>query len=129
MANLEMSGETDTHAPRAVERTIEIAAPTDVVWRALTEAEELMRWFPLEARVTPGLGGSVWMRWDAEDPDTSRIAIWEPGRRLRLEDVAGSWSGIATDYHLRPSASGESTILRVVSFGFGDGASWDDTVD
>ena len=129
MGNLETTGVTDTHAPRAVERTIEIAAPTDVVWRALTEAEELIRWFPLEARVTPGLGGSVWMRWDAEAPDTSRIAIWEPGRRLRLEDIAGSWSGIATDYHLCPNASGEGTILRVVISGFDDDASWEDTVD
>ncbi|MGH2899554.1 MAG: SRPBCC domain-containing protein, partial [Solirubrobacteraceae bacterium] len=111
-----------------MEREIEIDAPASVVWTAITDAVELSRWFPLEARVTPGLGGSVWMRWDAEAPDTSTITAWDPQRHLRIEDVAGTWSGIATDYYLRPSSSGEATILRVVSSGFGDGDAWDDTV-
>ncbi len=50
-------------ARRSVERTIEIDAPVRDVWRALTDADELMRWFPLEARAEPGEGGSIWMRW------------------------------------------------------------------
>ncbi len=48
---------------RAVEREIEIDAPVGAVWKALTDAEELTRWFPLNAGVTPGVGGSVWMSW------------------------------------------------------------------
>ena len=44
---------------RTVEREIEIDAPLAAVWRAHTDAEEVTRWFPLHARVSPGAGGSV----------------------------------------------------------------------
>ena len=30
----------------SVERTLELTAPVDRVWRALTDPEELARWFP-----------------------------------------------------------------------------------
>lgn len=40
---------------RRVEREVKINAPIAEVWKALTDAKELARWFPLEARVTPGL--------------------------------------------------------------------------
>jgi uncharacterized protein YndB with AHSA1/START domain len=44
---------------RRVEREIEINAVVEDVWKALTDANELARWFPLEARVTPGVGGKI----------------------------------------------------------------------
>lgn len=44
---------------RSAGGTVEIEAPIERVWRALTEAAELERWFPLEARVEPGEGGSI----------------------------------------------------------------------
>jgi uncharacterized protein YndB with AHSA1/START domain len=48
---------------RACEERITLDAPAEVVWRALTDAQELMRWFPLGAEVVPGAGGSVTMSW------------------------------------------------------------------
>jgi uncharacterized protein YndB with AHSA1/START domain len=45
------------------EKEIEIAVPIEEVWKALTDANELARWFPLEARVTPGLGGKIFVSW------------------------------------------------------------------
>ena len=106
--------------PRAVTREIEIDAPVETVWTALTDARELARWFPLEAQATPGLGGSIWLRWDAADEtDQTRIETWEPGRHLRAVGYGGSWEGIATDYYLEGRGGG--TVLRVVSSGFGPG--------
>ena len=49
---------TDTKR-RSFSMSIDIDATPEEVWRALTDAGELMRWFPLQARVTPGKGGSV----------------------------------------------------------------------
>ncbi|MGH9858845.1 MAG: SRPBCC family protein, partial [Candidatus Acidiferrales bacterium] len=46
---------------RSVEETIEINAPVEAVWKALTDAEELTRWFPLKAGENPD--GTVWMAW------------------------------------------------------------------
>ncbi|HEY8256630.1 MAG TPA: SRPBCC domain-containing protein [Gemmatimonadales bacterium] len=119
-----MTTHPTTGAARSVERQIEIAAPPHAVWRALTDAEELIRWFPLEARITPGHGGTVWMRWDESETVDDRIDVWEPERRLRLVGKAGSWAGIATDYFLQGKSGG--TVLRVVSSGFGDDASDDE---
>ena len=34
---------------RAFEMALDLAATPDEVWRALTQAEELVRWFPMEA--------------------------------------------------------------------------------
>jgi len=49
---------TDTKT-RSFSMSIDINATPEDVWRALTDAGELMRWLPLQARVTPGKGGSV----------------------------------------------------------------------
>jgi uncharacterized protein YndB with AHSA1/START domain len=120
-------GKEQVPRPRLVDREIVLAAPVDAVWKALTDANELMRWFALEARVTPGPGGSIWMRWDEKELDDVRIEVWEPNAHLRTVDVGGSWRGIATDYYL--SAQGGSTVLRVVSSGFGPGADWGEIYD
>ena len=66
--------------PRTFETEIEIDAPVESVWKALTEADELTRWFPLEAKVNPGVGGSVEMSWTKYSVWDSRIEIWEPNR-------------------------------------------------
>lgn len=54
---------SDTQQPsaekkeRRLEKQIEVAASPAEVWKALTDPAELARWFPLEARVTPGEWG------------------------------------------------------------------------
>ena len=110
----------------SVEREVEIAAPVDAVWKALTEAEELTRWFPLDAGVEPGRGGTIWMKWEADgERDNNRIEIWEPGRHLRTVGSSGPWVGVATDYYLQ--ARGGGTVLRVVSSGF-SGEDWNEVL-
>jgi uncharacterized protein YndB with AHSA1/START domain len=138
---------TSTAPPtRSTEVEIEIAAPVDVVWRALVEADELSRWFPLEARVTPGAGGSIWLKWDDQHQGEWPIRIWEPSRYLRTSwapatsELAGAspersisaeepvrMAQVATDFFLE--GRGGTTVLRVVSSGFGLGASWDELYD
>jgi uncharacterized protein YndB with AHSA1/START domain len=114
---------TDPPATRTVEREVTIAADAAAVWKALTEADELVRWFPLDARVKPGAGGSVWMSWQELYEGESEIDIWEPERHLRLRFPRHGPLVMATDYHLQ--ARGGSTVLRVVTSGFGSGADWD----
>lgn len=63
---------------------IEIEAPPDVVWRALTEPKELVRWLPLRARVQPGQGGSFYLSWGEPVVEESSIVAWSPGKHLRL---------------------------------------------
>lgn len=120
-----------TDDDRAFEMALEIGGSPEAVWRALTEADELVRWFPLEARVKPGEGGSVWLGW--EDPwffDTS-IDVWRPQRRLRLverrTDDKARRRTLAMDFTIEGRSGG--TVLRFVHSGFGAGREWDDEFD
>jgi len=120
---------------RSVETSIALPAPPERVWQALTQAQELMRWFPPLARVRPGKGGSIFMSWDGLYEGESAIQLWEPPRRLRTawvtgESVPGSDAELAlvVDYALE-SDSGGGTILRLVHSGFGRDASWDGMYD
>jgi uncharacterized protein YndB with AHSA1/START domain len=116
----------EAQVARDVEREIEIGATAEAVWQALTDAQELTRWFPMDARVTPGVGGSVTMQWQGEPPLHSRIEIWVPDHHLRLVGLGGL-KELVTDIFLE--GRGGSTILRVVTSGFGADASWDDIID
>jgi uncharacterized protein YndB with AHSA1/START domain len=137
-----MDKTTMTAPPRAFEMALDIAASPDDVWRALTDPKELVRWFPVEARVTPGPGGSMVWSWGESWDWESRIAAWEPGRLLRLvqEDAR------PYDAQGRPLEPGQAepvriameftletrqgkTRLRLVHSGFGRGAAWDDELE
>jgi uncharacterized protein YndB with AHSA1/START domain len=73
--------------PQAIRMSAEIAAPPEAVWRALTEAQELSRWFAIEARVEPGEGGKIWLSWGEPVVAEWEIESWEPGRHLRAIEV------------------------------------------
>ena len=115
---------------REAREDVWLDASPERVWRALTDAEELERWFPLEARVEPGEGGEIYMSWGNEFAGSSRILAWEPPRRLATtwgerDDEAGG--GQVTEYRLEAEDGG--TRLRVVTSGFPDDPSWDDWIE
>jgi uncharacterized protein YndB with AHSA1/START domain len=115
---------------RSFENEIEIDAPPADVWRALTEGEELARWFAVAAEVEPGEGGCWKVSWD-ESPlvEVARIGVWQPGRHLRLvnEGTRGEETVVRIeDFELVAVDGGTRTMLRVVSSGFGTDAAWDD---
>jgi uncharacterized protein YndB with AHSA1/START domain len=109
---------------KKVEAEITIDADAETVWRALTEGEELKRWFPLDARVTPGEGGAIWFSFGEGMDWESPISLWEPNRHLRTSDPAPSKAAI--DYYIE--AKGGQTVVRIVQTGFGADA-WDDELD
>jgi uncharacterized protein YndB with AHSA1/START domain len=127
---------------RTFEMEIDLDATPDEVWRALTEADELVHWFPFDARVTPGPGGTMQWSWGDSWDWTTRIEAWEPGRRLLLVqddqrpyDAEGrplpegtvQPARIALEFRLETHQG--RTRLRLVHSGFGTGAAWDDEVD
>lgn len=108
---------------RSVDITKEIDAPVDAVWRAITEARRLEQWFPVEARVTPGLDGSIWLSWGAGSEGEGRIFHWEPNKHFGWGEEFGG-QRMATDFYLE--ARGNKTVVRVVTSGFSDDPQWDD---
>lgn len=130
-----MTGEKTRSGTRSVEKELEIDAPLEAVWKALTDAEEVKRWFALDARVSPGVNGSLWWGWGEGVEWPSKIEIWEPNRHLRAtytfaptrEKGSEFPSPLAMDFYLE--SRGGKTVLRVVHSGFGKGPGWDDEYD
>jgi uncharacterized protein YndB with AHSA1/START domain len=107
---------------RSVSKEVFIDAPPDVVWNALTDAEQLTRWFPVRATVEGGAGGSISLSWGEGAEGKAPISVWEPGRRFGWTESRGAVT-LAVDFHLQPQGGG--TVVRLVQSGFGDGADWD----
>ena len=108
---------------RAIRKEVAIDAPPEAVWRALTEAEELKRWFPLDARVEPGPGGSIWISWGSDAEGKAPITAWEPTRHFQWTEERGPVK-LAIDFHI--DTQGGKTVVRLVQSGFGAGPDWDD---
>ena len=105
---------------RKHEFEIEIAAPAELVWKTISEAEGLTRWFAPDARVKPGAGGEVWLSWGPGMEGGEPIAIWDPPHHWQQV------SGVKTvDYYVEARAGGGS-VLRLVHSGFGADANFDD---
>jgi uncharacterized protein YndB with AHSA1/START domain len=127
---------------RSHEHRLTIDAPAEEVWKAITSAEELVRWFPLGATVKPGPGGEIVYRW-GELEGRCRILAWEPPQHLRtgwMEAPAtakehahaegthlAQRAALAVDWFLE--SAGKTTHLRVVHSGFAPDAAWDKEFD
>ena len=125
---------TAAEQTRAFRMSLDLDATPDQVWRALTEAEELVRWFPTGARVTPGKGGRMLWSWGYGEDWVTSIDEWEPGKLLRLvQEEARPYDAqghplppgeveaarIAMEFTLE-TVQGK-TRLRLVHSGFGHG--------
>jgi len=115
---------------------LSLAAPLDVVWRAITTADDLVRWFPFEARADGRAGGTIELIWGPQIRGRCRILAWEPPHHLRTTwmdaanpatDRAESPSPTFVDWHLE--TKGGRTVLRLVHSGFGAGATFDQEFD
>jgi uncharacterized protein YndB with AHSA1/START domain len=118
---------------RFYEKKFEVAAPPEAVWKAITEAHELTRWFCLEATCQSGQGGQQNIDWGGGATVTLNIVIWKPNVHLRTEAIRPDLSeqpeggppaeAYATDWYLE--GDGGVTRVRMVASGFGEGPGWD----
>lgn len=65
-----------------VEKTLQLAADPERVWRALTDPAELGHWFPDETDLEPRVGGEGWFDWAAHGKYAVRIEAMDAPRRL-----------------------------------------------
>lgn len=115
---------------RSHETEIEIGTTPEAVWEAITTRDGLCSWFAVDAEVTPGPQGSIWVSWGEGMQGRDRIEIWEPGRHLRtvtqppdgVEPPPGA-TALTVDYLIE--GRGGSTVLRIVHSGFGVDSAWD----
>jgi len=117
--------------PRQQTHEIVIDAPIEAVWKAISDGEELTRWFVGEASVEPGVGGTIAISWDGEEKSTGTIEAWEPNRRLRKKlapfDMGAAKLDPAApmiDEYTIERRDGK-TVLRLVCSGIPDAPEWD----
>ena len=103
---------------RTLEKTIELAASPEQVWNALTDPKELVKWFPLEARVTPGVGGKFFISWGPDCEGETEIITWEPGKRIAYKDPFAT-------VEFTIESRGGKTLLHLVQSGFFSGEAWE----
>jgi uncharacterized protein YndB with AHSA1/START domain len=120
------------------ENIIEIKATPEEVFRAVTDPEQIVKWFAPYARVDPRVGGEYVISWVPEMQGGGVISVWDPPHHFagyRERSVAFSSQGkpvetgaaqkIVVDYYIEAIGDG-MTRLRLVQSGFGPGAAWDD---
>jgi uncharacterized protein YndB with AHSA1/START domain len=116
---------------RKQEHEIVIDAPIEAVWKAITDAEELTRWFVETAKVEPGVGGTFRISWGGGEEGESRIEVWEPNQKLRVAlkpfDMGTAkhdgQTAIIEEYTLERRDG--KTVLRLVQSGIPDSPDWD----
>ncbi|HYL75079.1 MAG TPA: SRPBCC domain-containing protein [Bryobacteraceae bacterium] len=118
----------------AHETSVEIDAPIEEVWKALTEAKDIARWFAPNMTVEPGAGGEMVADWGPGIVWKNAIEVWEPNRHLRLVETRDHFISaspaedkmepcrLLQDYYLE--AKGGKTVLRMVHSGFGTSSNW-----
>ena len=122
-----------TQPLRDFETTLQIDAPRDVVWEAISTDAGLRRWFAPRVEVVPGEGGSVCWQWGDIHTWPQTIEAWEPGRRLRtrydsaVDDGRGGRVPLFIEWTL--DGEGGTTTLRLVQSGFGSESSFDTEYD
>ena len=121
---------------RSHETIIDLKATPEEVFRALTDPEQIVKWFVPGARVEPRVGGEYVKVWGPGMESTSTISAWEPGKHFGTQSERSKTYGhkgpvdtgvvqMCVDYHIE-SLGGGITRLRLVQSGFGPEAAWDD---
>ena len=121
---------------RAIDLSIDVAAPIDKVWQTLTDPGHVARWFAPIASGEAREGGMLTVSWGPGAEWTTRIAEWNPPRHAKYSDAQGAdeaheqteeqaemTAAMATDYHLAEGDGG--TCVRLVNSGFSTDPEWD----
>ena len=116
---------------RTLDLHVDVDAPLEEAWKAITTAPGLANWFAPIAEVSaPGPGATVKNGWSAEMMMTGTVDAWEPLKHVRWLDQSG-WMGpdtaLAVDYYL--TTENGKTRVRLVQSAFGESEGWDDLFD
>ena len=101
-----------------IERRLELTAPPERVWRAITDPQEIAQWFGQGAELELRAGGPGHFEWDSHGRFAVRVEAFEPPTRLvwRWMHEAGApfdeGASTLVEWALTPRGGG-GTILDV----------------
>jgi uncharacterized protein YndB with AHSA1/START domain len=104
-----------------------IEAPPEAVFRALTDADELPRWFPSAAESDPRTGGRFSYRFQFDDASRNHTYAGEYEDVIAVERVRYPWRGELgeTTVELRLAPADGATQVTLSHTGWGEGEEWD----
>jgi uncharacterized protein YndB with AHSA1/START domain len=96
-----------------IKQTVVVKSPREVVFKALTQADELVRWFPSRAESDPRLGGKITLFWDFKDASQNGSQEGEyvevvPNEKISYTWMAESIPTLVT--FVLSEANGETTV-------------------
>lgn len=104
--------------PDEVRRHVDIRAPRERVWAALTRPEELVRWFPTErAEIDLRPGGGARFEWE-DSGDEAVVDVVEPPGRLVFRWRPKGLDRPYTTVSFTLEETTEGTRLTLVESGF-----------
>jgi len=115
--------------PAQIEKDVLIDAPVDVVWRVITEPDQIVQWFSEEAEIDAKPGGHGRLVFRSGESYQLQVEAVEPPRRFAFRwvqpqgSIARPENSMLVEFTLEPE--GEGTRLRVVESGF-DKIDWSD---
>ncbi|MDQ3689385.1 MAG: SRPBCC family protein [Chloroflexota bacterium] len=104
------------------------------VWAALTETEQIARWF-MPGTVEPRIGGHVKFESEEEGGTLGEVMMWNPPRQLEYSWLRAGGAGPRSVVAWRLEADGDGTLLTLEHRGVdnetasGYGAGWHDFLD
>jgi uncharacterized protein YndB with AHSA1/START domain len=101
---------TDT---RTFEHAVTVDAPRDVVFHALTDAEQLKRWWITDGISEPRAGGRYRYEWRMADPANDHVQEGTYEEVVDGERIAYPWSSPAGDSRVTVTLSGSNGGTRV----------------
>jgi uncharacterized protein YndB with AHSA1/START domain len=108
----------------AIERTLELKASPQRVWRAITDADELAKWFPQRATWDLRPGGQGTFYWDGHGDFPIRVERVDPPRYLAWswgleaeQDLESAHNVTLVEWWLEATEDG-GTRLRLRESGF-----------
>jgi uncharacterized protein YndB with AHSA1/START domain len=106
--------------PDEIRKELTIQVTRQQVWAALTEPEQLKRWFPTkDAVVDLRPGGQIYLEWDDNDATGIFDEIDPPNRLVfRWHPAGDDHPSTSVEFTLVDADDGAATLLTVVERGF-----------
>jgi uncharacterized protein YndB with AHSA1/START domain len=108
---------------RSLEKELFINATPERVFQALTQKEDLERWFVQKAEVDLRPGGAIRLEWAPDAVEIGKILVFEPPHRLSYTWEALEPSPTTITFEL--TAENDGTRLHLIHTGIGEGEDWD----
>jgi uncharacterized protein YndB with AHSA1/START domain len=112
-----------------IEQHHKVEADQSRVFKALTDAEELMKWFPTFVKTDPRAGGEMRYEWEFENSENDGFQDMKYLDFVADEKFSHSWDADGQDTVVSFSLSGSngSTEIHLTHKGWDDGL--DEAVD